>query len=207
MADAVNGRMRRIAGGATLARSAALVVLGALAVHQLRYLLAFGGDAHRMQLAEGHAYLEALLPLVVGAAVAVAAAAVVGRVVAAPADAPMRVRRAASHAVAIFAVFASQELVEGVVGAGHPGGLAGIFGAGGWLALPLSAAFGVLSAAIARLLDRVEDAFRPASRAVRSQRRQSPSRWIAFQLRRVPLAARALAFGLARRPPPPAPAR
>ena len=44
------------------ARSAALIALAALAVHQLRYLLAYGSAAHEQLLRQGHAYLFGALP-------------------------------------------------------------------------------------------------------------------------------------------------
>jgi len=50
------------------ARALALLPLSALGVHQLRYELAFGGDAGHELAAEGHAYLTSLTPLLVLAA-------------------------------------------------------------------------------------------------------------------------------------------
>src|SRR5215218_3807227 len=54
--------MRR--GGLTL-RAMALLAPGTLAVHELRYLAAYGGDAQPSLDHQGHAYLAALTPLVV----------------------------------------------------------------------------------------------------------------------------------------------
>src|SRR5919197_2875781 len=54
----------------SLPRSAALIALAALAVHQLRYALAYGSNAHAELAAQGHAYLLQSLPILIGLAVA-----------------------------------------------------------------------------------------------------------------------------------------
>jgi len=54
----------------SLARSAALIALATLADHQLRYLLAYGSDAHAEMARQGHAYLFAALPVLIAFAVA-----------------------------------------------------------------------------------------------------------------------------------------
>lgn len=128
----------------------ALLGAGAFAVHQLRFLLAFGQGSSGRLAAEGHAYLVPVAPLVVllllAAFVQLLASAVRGA--AAPA---IRVRRLwAGAAAALFAVYCAQELVEGMIASGHPGGLAAILGGGGWLALPLSVAFGLVIALLMR---------------------------------------------------------
>jgi hypothetical protein len=43
----------------------------------------------------------------------------------------------------LAAMFCVQETIEGMLSSGHPGGLAGIAGQGGWLAAPLSAVVGL----------------------------------------------------------------
>jgi len=50
----------------------------------------------------------------------------------------------------LVAIYAAQELLEGVFAAGHPGGLAGVFGHGGWWALVLAAVAGGAIAALLR---------------------------------------------------------
>jgi len=56
--------IRPMRGGGRTLRALALLAPGALAVHELRYLVAYGGDAQRTLDHEGHHYLAALTPLV-----------------------------------------------------------------------------------------------------------------------------------------------
>src|SRR5256885_16896528 len=66
-------------------RAGALVAVGALGVHDLRYLLAYKGDAgHELSL-QGHGYLRLATPLIAGLVV-LAAAAFATRVMRAYAD-------------------------------------------------------------------------------------------------------------------------
>ncbi len=179
-------------------RGAALIAIGALALHQARYLLASGELA-----AAAHGYLGLLLPLVATGA----CAAIALTIAAATRRAPVRARpadvteRAIAYAAALFSAYLVQETVEGVVVAGHGGLAATLTGAGAWLALPLAIAIGALAAFAARWLDRVE--VRVAAAAARPATRRAPRR---SALPRPParraLATRSLAFGIARRPPP-----
>ena len=61
------------------ARAAALLSLAALALHQLRYLLAYGHDASGTLAHQGHAYLSGLVAPVIGVALAMIAAISLGR--------------------------------------------------------------------------------------------------------------------------------
>jgi hypothetical protein len=124
----------------------------ALAVHQLRYYLAFGGHTNRVLAAQGHAYLGAVVPAVV-----LICAAMLGCFIA-------RVGRAwgsgagqhqprasfisvwALSAVVLVVVYCGQEFLEGLLSGGHPVGLAGIIGHGGWVSIPLSVALGAVIA-------------------------------------------------------------
>ena len=184
-----------------LPRTAALVALGALIVHQLRYLGAYGGDAGRELAAQGHGYLGQLTPMVI----ALALAAVAGCLVRAALTG--RAGRARGHlgataifGGAIFATFAAQEAAEGALVAGHLDGLGAVFGGGGWLAMPLAlvlgfacalldAGLGCLESALAALLPARPRARRGAAASRRPQ--------IIFLPRISPLA-----LGAARRPPP-----
>ncbi|HEX4305580.1 MAG TPA: hypothetical protein VHZ54_06075, partial [Solirubrobacterales bacterium] len=47
---------------------------------------------------------------------------------------------------ALLALYSCQELLEGMLSSGHPGGFDGVFGDGGWWAVPLSLAFGLVIA-------------------------------------------------------------
>ncbi len=144
------------------ARAAALLPLASFAVHELRYRLAYGSDAGAQLARQGHAYQGALRPLL-AIACALAAAELLSRLARAwrIGDAEERAfgrrRLWALVAVALVAIYVGQELLEGMLANGHPGGLAGVLGAGGWLALPLSALIGgaltlVLSGARAAVL-------------------------------------------------------
>jgi hypothetical protein len=136
-------------------RAAALMSAAVLAVHQLRFQLAFGAQADDRLAAQGHQYLGTLTPLAamlvaIGAGLFLAELARAWRYGAGR----HRARRPTLAfsalwllaAVALLAIYASQELLEGALASGHPGGLAGVFGAGGFWAIPLSVMAGALVA-------------------------------------------------------------
>jgi hypothetical protein len=121
-------------------------------VHSLRYALAYGSHAGAELQRQGHAYLGAapvLLTalLALGAGELIRAAARGDRHAGAPA--PL-LRVWALAAVALVGIFGIQELLEGMVAAGHASGLQAVVGGGGWLAAPLSVAFGLLFAVLGR---------------------------------------------------------
>jgi hypothetical protein len=129
-----------------------------LTVHQLRYLLAFGDHTDAKLASEGHAYLGTLTPLAgmlvaVGAGVFIAGLARTRR----DGDAGERGRPFffvwLLVAVALLAIYALQELAEGMLVAGHPGGLHGVFGDGGLWAVPLSIALGAVVALAVRVAE------------------------------------------------------
>jgi hypothetical protein len=136
-----------MSGISVRARILALLPLAALGVHDLRFQLAFGHEAGHQQAVEGHAYLGALSPLCVLLAAAVAAEIIVRLT---------RTRRgeveagchcglvglAVAITAALIAIYVGQELLEGVLSTGHPGGLEGVFGQGGLWAIPLASLFG-----------------------------------------------------------------
>jgi hypothetical protein len=134
----------------------ALFPLGALAMHQLRYELAFGSHASRELAAHGHAYLQALTPLVVLAA-ALGAGGWLARLARAwRGDEPDRERGRglaalwALAATALVCIYAGQESLEALFATGHPQGLAAILGHGGLWALPAAIAVGGLLAVLVR---------------------------------------------------------
>lgn len=43
----------------------------------------------------------------------------------------------------LLAVYSSQEVLEGLFATGHPTGIAGVFGGGGWWAIPAAACVGL----------------------------------------------------------------
>ena len=123
-------------------RGVALLPGAAMAVHQLRYLLAYGGGADQALSEQGHAYLSSMTPWVVFLCAA-ALGAFLGRLARAwrlgeaeehSAASPLVVWVAA--ATGLIALYTGQELLEGLLASGHPPGLIGVFGDGGWWALP-----------------------------------------------------------------------
>lgn len=179
------------------ARAAALFALGALAVHQLRYLLVDGSGAH------AHGYLELLVPLTVATTVAAIAVSILAtlarRCLPTPLDPTHTTERAAAYALGLLTVYFAQELAEGIVVAEH-GVLAGVLGAGSWLALPLAMAFGALAALAGGWLDRVELRVALAGRRARPRPRARGAR-PRRPTRRAPQSL-VLGFELSPRPPP-----
>ena len=115
-----------------------------LAVHQLRFYLAYGSRAAAHLAASGHAYLSEAEPFAL-LCLALAIGALLGRVAAArpPADSePPLLRVWLLCAVTLLALYCGQELIEGVFAHGHAAGLAGIFGHGGWIAVPVAVVIG-----------------------------------------------------------------
>lgn len=136
-------------------RTAALLCAGAFGVHQLRYVGAFGGEAEQALHDSGHDYLLGVEPLI-GLAMAFLVGHLLWRLLFARRGREpfSRAQAGVSFAGALILVFTVQELSEGWVAAGHAPGLGGVFGAGGWLALPLS----VVAAGLLVLFVHAEDA-------------------------------------------------
>lgn len=131
----------------------ALVPAAAFAVHQLRYWLAFGGGAGAQLRVQGHSYLQSLVPWIV-LLLAFAAGLflrAIGRAFRGDCSLPRYTVSFAGLwllcAGALFAIYCAQESLEGLLAAGHPAAVAGIFGYGGWWAIPASAAVGLVLAA------------------------------------------------------------
>ena len=177
---------------------ASILAVGAFGLHQLRYLIAFGGSS----AAEGHRYMADLLPpLAVLVLAAVLATLIRGTEGATPERTPLA-RRIAVFAGALLAIFVGQELLEGLV-AGHPAAPATVLSDGGWIAVPLAVAIGTLAALLARALEGVERAI-AVIHAERPLHARAPAvRGRALPARGLSLTLAPLAFGLARRPPPP----
>jgi len=131
----------------------ALVPAAALAVHQLRFMLAFGGDAGVELARQGHSYLHSLVPWVV-LLVGLAAGAflwALGRAMGGQRSAPRYTLSLAALWVVcsacLLAIYVTQELLEGLLATGHPAGLAGVFGSGGWWSIPAAVCVGLVLAA------------------------------------------------------------
>ena len=131
----------------------ALMPAAAFAVHQLRYWLAFHGAAGIELQRQGHAYLHSLVPwmvLLIALPVGVFLRAL-GRALGGRCSLP---RYTVSFAVlwmacaaCLLAIYISQEYLEGLLVTGHPAGLVGIFGYGGWWAVPAAVGVGLVLAA------------------------------------------------------------
>jgi hypothetical protein len=130
----------------------ALMPVGAFGVHQLRYWFAFGGRAGVLLQQQGHSYLHSVVPwIVLLAAVAVGVfLQALGRALGGECSVP---RRTVSFgalwlicAGCLVAIYVSQEFLEGLFATGHPTGLAGIFGYGGWWSVPAAVGVGLVFA-------------------------------------------------------------
>lgn len=151
----VSLRRRLLAAMPPALRGAALMPAAALGVHQLRYELAFGADAPRALAQQGHAYLSSLTPWIVllaGLALGASLGSLTQRWARGGDGGRPVSRRVAGVRVwllaslALFAIFAGQELIEGAFAGGHAAGVAAVLAGGGWWALPAAIAVGGLLA-------------------------------------------------------------
>jgi hypothetical protein len=135
-------------------RAVALLVPGALAVHDIRYLLGYG-DPEQALAQQGHGYLGSA-SLLAGALLALAAAELVARFararrgLGAPGAPPRFGELWAAGSAALVLVYVLQESVEGALSAHHPAGVAGVLGHGGWTAILLAIAVGAIAALVLR---------------------------------------------------------
>lgn len=134
------------------ARAAILTLVGVLGVHEGRYM--FASPEHEHELAGAHAYLTWLLPAA-GVLLFLAAAQLAARV-ARPDGGSVELRLPPPRVLwmtataTLLCVFVAQETVESALTHGHLPELNDIFGAGGWVALPLTVAAGALIAILLR---------------------------------------------------------
>lgn len=119
-----------------------LVPAAALLVHQLRYTLAYGSQAGAQLAATGHSYQHSLVPWVI-LALGVGLSSFLRRAAHARRTGqtgPLARLSAVSlwgvTTVGLLAVYALQESLEELYASGHPTGVTGIFGHGGWWAVP-----------------------------------------------------------------------
>jgi hypothetical protein len=126
----------------------------AFAVHQLRYWLAYGGHAGVMLERQGHAYLHSLVPWLV--LLLALCAGVFLRALGRAFSGDCSLQRYTASFAALWvagsgclvAIYGSQELLEALSATGHPAGLAGVFGYGGWWAIPASLCVGLVLTAV-----------------------------------------------------------
>src|SRR5256885_14376957 len=74
----------------------------------------------------------------------------------------------------LFFAYCFQESLEGVLATGHPGGVAGVLGHGGWAAAPLAAVIGLIVALALRTADRAIELAAEAPLRVRPSRPLPP---------------------------------
>lgn len=122
-------------------RAAVVMGVGAVAVHELRYFVAYDGDAARLVSHEGHPYLAVLSP-----GVALLLVWLLARSLSAARSSWMAVSGG------LLGVYVGQALVEGVLAPGQLTGAAGLVGHGGWIVLPLVVVAGWLVARVGRVL-------------------------------------------------------
>jgi hypothetical protein len=129
----------------------------AFAVHQLRYSLAYGTHAKAQLAAQGHTYLHSLVPWLV-VTLAVGLSTFIRRAARAlrTGETGAFTRRSwatlwAATAGGLLAIYAVQESLETFFASGHPTGVGGVVGHGGWWAMPVAAVVSFLVVAALRL--------------------------------------------------------
>lgn len=183
-----------------------LLAVGAVALHELRYVAAPGAHIHDASVSHMHSHL----PLAIAIACMVFVAAVVDFVaalLAANGDrtsvaAPVRLSRAWPAATfALLAVFVVQESLEGALFGGHMAGMHGLFGHGGWSVAIFAPLLGAVIAFLVRGSQKAIElvARKRATRPRRKPARTLPMRPLLIAAPRLSLLARNLA---GRAPPP-----
>jgi hypothetical protein len=169
----------------------------ALLLHEGAFAISGGG------LRASHGYLELAVPLVAALTASAAAAAIVAPLIARRHDPCQPSRAPLSLAAALVGVFIFQELVEAAL---LGGGLAGLGAAlaAAWALPPLALVLGSCAAAVIAALERTSELILQLALSESGRRRRPPpvSRPRTSEVRGPAIAP--LAFGLARRPPPPA---
>lgn len=153
-----------------------------------------------------HTYLELALPLLAALAGVLALASLLLPLLGAGDGARMAPSTPFAFAGGLVAVFTVQELTEAVLLGGGAAGLAGAL-ASAWLLLPLALLLGLLTAAAVEALERTGELLLAARLREPHRRSQERARVASGGMRAWTAASSPLAFGLARRPPPVAPAR
>lgn len=181
-----------------------LVPAAALVVHQARYTLAYGSRANAELAAQGHSYLNSVIPWTI-LALGLGASAFLHRVA--------RTARTGDHGrfsrvsvpalwllttAGLIAIYSIQETLEGMTISGHPGGFAGVFGQGGWWAVPVAA---LVAVAVVALLQVGRAVLRLAVRLAPPQARETLARLL-FPVGPVLLVPAPLARAAAGRAPP-----
>jgi hypothetical protein len=185
-------------------RGLVLMPAAALVVHQVRYTLAYGSQANTELADQGHAYLSSLVPWIV-VLVAFGLGRFVTRLaralVAGPADEPARpfLRLWATTACGLIAIYALQELLEGLLAQGHPPGFAGVFGHGGWWSVPVALVVSLVTVGMLRVGRKL---VRLATRSSRAPRRLTVTVTVLRPAALPAVRRTPLAFAAAGRAPP-----
>jgi hypothetical protein len=156
----------------------------AFAVHQLRYMVAYGSHAGAELERTGHSYLHSVVPWLV-ALLALTAGWFLRSLGRAFRGQRSPHRYAVSLGAlwlactaALVAIYGTQEFLEGFFATGHPAGIAGVFGYGGWWAVFVAACIGLVLAAVCHGARWVigEVARRRASAPIPARRSDRPRR-------------------------------
>jgi hypothetical protein len=196
----------RLRGEARL-RLAALVGAGVVVVHELRYVLGHGDHSAHVMAEHGYAHVGFLQP-VFGFLLALAFASLIRqllRPVAVGADdvshrSPL-VALWTCAAVALLSIYVIQETIEALLTADHPVGVECILGHGGWWAIPLSFAIGLVVALLARGAESAIAWARSRTAPARPAGVAQAPRWALVTA--VPSPSTGIARRLAPRAPPP----
>jgi hypothetical protein len=134
-----------------------LIPAAALVVHQARYTLAYGVRANAELAAQGHSYLHSLVPWTV-LALGIGASLFLRRLARAArtgeSGAFTRLSATALWSVTtcgLIAIYVVQETLEALTFSGHPAGVSGVLGHGGWYAVPAAAAVALGVVALLRV--------------------------------------------------------
>lgn len=134
-----------------------LIPAAALVVHQARFSLAYGMRANAELTAQGHSYLHSLVPWTI-LALGIGGSLFVRRVAQAArtGHSGTFTRLSATvlwaiTTVGLVAIYAVQETLEALTNSGHPAGVSGVLGHGGWYAIPAAAVVALAVVAVLRL--------------------------------------------------------
>jgi hypothetical protein len=116
--------------------------------------LAFGSRTGAELQAQGHSYLHSVVPwivLLIALSVGMFLRAL-GRALGGRCSLPRYTLSFTALwlvcAACLVAIYVTQEFLEGLFATGHPGGLIGIFGYGGWWSIPAALAVGLVLSAV-----------------------------------------------------------
>lgn len=134
-----------------------LMPAAAMVVHQARFTLAYGSRANAELAAQGHSYLHSVVPWTI-LALGIGASSFLRRAAHAAhtGDSGSLTRLSAAGlwsiaTTSLFGIYVVQEILEGLTFSGHPGGVSGVLGHGGWWAIPASAVVALGVVALLRL--------------------------------------------------------